>query len=422
MNSRLKNKIKVAVIGSGVSGLVCSWLLSKYHDVTLFEKNDYAGGHVHTHAFESSVGIQNIDSGFIVFNDRTYPNFEKIINSLGVRFQNTSMGFSLKTDDDFEYSGNSLRSLFAKKSNFFSPKFYSFLLNIIKFNKSSLNSISSLDETITLKKYLKSINVSQMSIDNYIIPMGASIWSTDPDNMFEMPAVFFLKFLRNHGLLNISDRPQWRVISGGSKSYVDKLLKSMGGTIHLNTPVKSVSRNKLGVCLELRDKKMNFDKVVLATHSNDSLKLLKDPTDQEESVLSKIKYQKNIATIHTDIGILPKRKSAWSSWNYYKSKKQKSVLLTYNMNILQNLKSEEVFNVTINDPGIIDPNKTLKTISYEHPLFTVDSVDARKKIPSINGLNHTYFCGAYCGNGFHEDGVNSALEVCKNFNIGLDNE
>jgi len=422
LNPHLENKVKVAVIGSGVSGLVCSWLLSKHHDVTVFEKNDYAGGHVHTHAFESSVGIQNVDSGFIVFNDKTYPNFEKIINSLGVRFQNTSMGFSLKTDDDFEYSGNSISSLFAKKSHFFNPKFYSFLLNIIKFNKSSINSISSLDETVTLKMYLRSINVSQMSIDNYIIPMGASIWSTDPSKMLEMPAVFFLRFLRNHGLLNISDRPQWRVICDGSKSYVDKLLSSMNSTVHLSSPVKSISRNKRGVCLEFSDKKMNFDKVVLATHSDDTLKLLKDPTLEEKSALSKIKYQKNIATIHTDISILPKRKSAWSSWNYFKSKKQKSVLLTYNMNILQNLKSDEVFNVTLNDPGLIAPDKILKTVNYEHPLFTIESIDAKKKITSINGLNHTYFCGAYCGNGFHEDGVNSALEVCKSFNIGLDNE
>ena len=422
MNHHLDNKLKVAVIGSGVSGLICSWLLSKRHDVTVFEKNDYPGGHVHTHSFESSVGMQNVDSGFIVFNDRTYPNFEKIINNLGVKFQDTSMGFSLKTEDDFEYSGNSIRSLFAKKRHIFSPKFYSFLLNIIKFNKSSIYRIASLDDSVTLKTYLKSLNVSQMSIDNYIVPMGASIWSTDPLNMLDMPAVFFLRFLKNHGLLNISDRPQWRVICNGSKSYVDKLIASMDSKFHLNSPVESVSRNKGGVCLELKDRKMNFDKVILATHGNDSLKLLKDPTYEEESVLSKIKYQKNIATIHTDTSILPKRKSAWSSWNYFKSKKQKSVLLTYNMNILQNLKSEEVFNVTINDSGIVNPDKILKTISYEHPLFTIESVDAKKKIPSINGLNHTYFCGAYCGNGFHEDGVNSALEVCKNFNIGIDNE
>ena len=422
MDSSRNKKLKIAVVGSGVSGLVTAWLLSKHHHVSIFEKNDYVGGHVHTHTFESSIGPQNVDSGFIVFNDRTYPNFEKIINSLGVEFQNTTMGFSLKTDDDFEYSGNSMSSLFAKKRHLFSPKFYSFLLNIIKFNKSSMSIMSSLNEDVTLEEYLKSINVSQLSIDNYIIPMGASIWSTDPHKMLEMPAAFFLKFLSNHGLLNISDRPQWRVVCNGSKSYVEKLIASMKCTLHLDTPVKSISRNEDGVNLELSDKKVDFDKVILATHSNQSLQLLNDPTDEEMSVLKNIKYQKNSATIHTDISILPKRKSAWSSWNYFKSKKQKSVVLTYNMNILQNLKSKEVFNVTINDPGIINSNKILKTINYEHPLFTVDSVSAKKKIPSMNGSNHTYYCGAYCGNGFHEDGVNSALEVCKNFNIGLDSE
>ena len=422
MDSSRNKKLKIAVVGSGVSGLVTAWLLSKHHHVSIFEKNDYVGGHVHTHTFESSIGSQNVDSGFIVFNDRTYPNFEKIINSLGVEFQDTTMGFSLKTDDDFEYSGNSVSSLFAKKRHLFSPKFYSFLLNIIKFNKSSMSIMSSLNEDVTLEEYLKSINVSQLSIDNYIIPMGASIWSTDPHKMLEMPAVFFLKFLSNHGLLNISDRPQWRVVCNGSKSYVEKLIASMKCTLHLDTPVKSISRNEDGVNLEFSDKRVDFDKVILATHSNQSLQLLNDPTDEEVNVLSNIKYQKNTATIHTDISILPKRKSAWSSWNYFKSKKQKSVLLTYNMNILQNLKSKEVFNVTINDPGIINANKILKTINYEHPLFTVDSVSAKKKIPSMNGSNHTYFCGAYCGNGFHEDGVNSALEVCKKFNIGLDSE
>ncbi len=422
MDSSRNKKLKIAVVGSGVSGLVTAWLLSKHHHVSIFEKNDYVGGHVHTHTFESSIGSQNVDSGFIVFNDRTYPNFEKIINSLGVEFQDTTMGFSLKTDDDFEYSGNSVSSLFAKKRHLFSPKFYSFLLNIIKFNKSSMSIMSSLNEDVTLEEYLKSINVSQLSIDNYIIPMGASIWSTDPHKMLEMPAVFFLKFLSNHGLLNISDRPQWRVVCNGSKSYVEKLIASMKCTLHLDTPVKSISRNEDGVNLEFSDKRLDFDKVILATHSNQSLQLLNDPTDEEVNVLSNIKYQKNTATIHTDISILPKRKSAWSSWNYFKSKKQKSVLLTYNMNILQNLKSKEVFNVTINDPGIINSNKILKTINYEHPLFTVDSVSAKKKIPSMNGSNHTYYCGAYCGNGFHEDGVNSALEVCKKFNIGLDSE
>ena len=323
MESSRNKKLKIAVVGSGVSGLVTAWLLSKHHDVSIFEKNDYVGGHVHTHTFESSIGPQNVDSGFIVFNDRTYPNFEKIINSLGVEFQDTTMGFSLKTDDDFEYSGNSMSSLFAKKRHLFSSKFYSFLLNIIKFNKSSMSIMSSLNEDVTLEEHLKSINVSQLAIDNYIIPMGASIWSTDPHKMLEMPALFFLKFLSNHGLLNISDRPQWRVVCNGSKSYVEKLIASMKCTLHLDTPVKSVSRNEDGVNLELSDKKVDFDKVILATHSNQSLQLLNDPTDEEMSVLKNIKYQKNTATIHTDISILPKRKSAWSSWNYFKSKRTK---------------------------------------------------------------------------------------------------
>ena len=416
---KTSKKNKVAVIGSGISGLAAARILNKKFDVHLFEKNDYLGGHTHTHELNSSIGIQNVDSGFIVFNDRTYPNFIKLLNSLDVKSQETEMGFSLKTEDDFEYSGNSFGSLFAKKRHLVSFNFYSFLKEIVRFNKySRLN--QNINKKSTLSDFLKEIKVSSFTIENYIVPMGAAIWSTSPKMMLEMPAFFFIRFLKNHGLLNIFDRPQWRVVKGGSKSYVKKIIKPFSNQIYLNKAVKSVFRHDDYIELKGYEFSEKFDKVIIATHSDQALKILSNPTENEKEVLSKIKYQKNVATIHTDTNILPKRKKAWSSWNYFRHQKSKNVVLTYNMNILQRLSSPETFCVTINDPGVVDPTKIIKKINYEHPLFTYESVSAQKKINEVNANKRVLFCGAYCGNGFHEDGLKSALNVCNQFNLSID--
>ena len=416
MNNSIKNKI--AIIGSGISGLSVARILCKKYDVQLFEKNNYLGGHTHTHELNSSIGPQNVDSGFIVFNDRTYPNFIKLLKILKVESQNSEMGFSLKAENDFEYSGNSLSSLFAKKSHLFNLNFFLFLKNILRFNKISLSN-QNIDSSITLSDFLKKNNISDFTIKNYIIPMGAAIWSTSPSMMLEMPALFFIKFLKNHGLLTIFDRPQWKVIKGGSKSYVKRLIQPFLNQIHTNAKIKSVKRQKNYI--ELKGDKFSekFDKVVIATHSDQALDLLENPKSNELDILSKIKYQKNSATIHTDTSILPKRKKAWSSWNYLSSNNSKNVILTYNMNILQKLKSPETFCVTINDPGLVDESKIIKKINYEHPLFTNESVSAQKKIKEINSNSRILFCGAYCGYGFHEDGLKSALDVCKEFNLSL---
>ena len=416
MNNSIKNKI--AIIGSGISGLSVARILCKKYDVQLFEKNNYLGGHTHTHELNSSIGPQNVDSGFIVFNDRTYPNFIKLLKILKVESQNSEMGFSLKAENDFEYSGNSLGSLFAKKSHLFNLNFFLFLKNILRFNKISLSN-QNIDSSTTLSDFLKKNNISDFTIKNYIIPMGAAIWSTSPSMMLEMPALFFIKFLKNHGLLTIFDRPQWKVIKGGSKSYVKRLIQPFLNQIHTNAKIKSVKRQKNYI--ELKGDKFSekFDKVVIATHSDQALDLLENPKSNELDILSKIKYQKNSATIHTDTSILPNRKKAWSSWNYLSSNNSKNVILTYNMNILQKLKSPETFCVTINDPGLVDESKIIKKINYEHPLFTNESVSAQKKIKEINSNSRILFCGAYCGYGFHEDGLKSALDVCKEFNLSL---
>ena len=420
----IEKKMNIAIIGSGVSGLVSSLILSRKHNVTIFEKNSYLGGHVHTHKLNDVNGIFNVDSGFIVYNENTYPNFIRLMKLLDVETQNTSMGFSYTDDNDFEYSGNSISSLFAKKSNLVNFSFYRFIYNILKFNKIALRDMDNLDVEIKLIDYLKNNKISNSLIEKYIIPMGSAIWSTDPDSMKNMPAKFFIQFFKNHGLLDVLNRPQWKVIKNGSFQYVKKIykqLKKNDAKIFLDHCVKDVTRDKNSVKIKIKGKdEKHFDKVVFACHSNQALKLLKDASPNEKNILGDILYQDNIATIHTDINILPKRKKAWSSWNYLATNKSNKVILTYNMNILQSLKSNDVFCVTINDPGLINNNKVIKTINYSHPLFSKSSIKAQSKKSLINGKNNTFFSGAYWGYGFHEDGVNSALDVCNHFNMCLD--
>ena len=415
-------KLKIAVIGSGVSGLVASMILSRKHNVTIFEKNNKMGGHVHTHKLKSSEKIFNVDSGFIVYNERTYPNFIKLLNQLDVETIDTSMGFSYKDQNDFEYSGNSLSTLFSKKSNMLNINFYFFIYNILRFNRISSIDISNIDSTITLDEYLQSKKLSDDVIHKYIIPMGAAIWSTNPSTMKSMPAKFFIRFFMNHGLLDIKNRPQWKVIKNGSSEYVKKIYKSLkqnNAKIKLDFNIKKVFRTEDKIKIKDDNNVHTFDKIVLACHSNQALKMIQNPTNDEKNILSSINYQENRATIHTDTSVLPNRKKAWSSWNYLSTNETENVVLTYNMNILQNLKSDKVFCVTINDPGLIDKKKIIKEIKYEHPLFTPSCLKSQSKKDLINGKNNTYFAGAYWGYGFHEDGVNSALDVCKYFDMDL---
>ena len=419
-----REKMNIAVIGSGVSGLVSSLILSRKHNITIFEKCSYLGGHVHTHKMNDEDGVLNVDSGFIVYNENTYPNFIKLMKILDVDTQNTSMGFSYTDDNDFEYSGNSFSSLFAKKSNLVNFSFYRFIYNILKFNKIALRDMDNLDVQIKLIDYLKKNKISNSLIEKYIIPMGSAIWSTDPNTMKDMPAKFFIRFFKNHGLLDVRNRPQWKVIKNGSFQYVKKIykqLKKNDTKIYLQHNVNKVKRDKNKVTIKIEGKEEKyFDKVVFACHSDQTLRLLEDASQDEINILGDIQYQKNTATIHTDINILPNREKAWSSWNYLSTKKSNKVILTYNMNILQSLKSKDVFCVTINDPGLINKNKIIKIINYSHPLFSKSSVKAQSKKNLINGKNNTFFSGAYWGYGFHEDGVNSALDVCNHFNMSLD--
>ena len=412
--------MKIAIIGSGISGLTTAYLLSRNHDIIMFEKNDYIGGHTHTHEIDHEGKSLSVDSGFIVYNERTYPNFIKLLDQLGVERQLTRMGFSVKSEkDDLEYAGHSLNGLFAQRSNIFRPSFIRMLGSMNRFNQESRKDLPSIDPKMTLGDYLLKNNYSTEFIQHFIIPIGAAIWSTVPTDMMNIPAVFFIRFFENHGLLQIINRPNWWVIKGGSKRYVDKIIAKFKDKIRLSTPVKNVKRDNDLVTVSFGlngENEEDFDAVVFATHSDQSLALLEQPTKDEVEILGSIIYQNNDAVLHFDDTILPKRKTAWSSWNYLLDQDQsKPVALTYNMNILQGIVSSKTFCVTLNTQELIDPEKVIKYLNYEHPLFTLSSLKAQEQKSKISGKNNTYYCGAYWHNGFHEDGVVSALDVCSHF-------
>ncbi|WP_434361506.1 NAD(P)/FAD-dependent oxidoreductase [Parasalinivibrio latis] len=411
--------MKIAIIGSGISGLTSAHYLNKQHDITLFEANDYIGGHTATIDVETPSGKYAVDTGFIVYNDRTYPNFIRLLGDLGIEGQPTEMSFSVRNDDNgLEYNGHSVTSLFAQKRNVVNVRFYRFISEILRFNRLG-RELAENPNTHALEKtlgdFLTENSFSHYFSDNYILPMGAAIWSSTLADMRRFPLAFFLKFFLNHGLLDIKNRPQWYVIPGGSREYVRKLIPAFEDKIRLSTPVKSVYRTESGIRLETASGGENFDQVIFACHSDQALKMLGDATEDETDVLGRMPYQMNEVVLHTDTSILPKRPAAWASWNYHlgqtEGRDQRQATLTYDMNILQGIKSPETFCVTLNQTSNIDPSKILRRFNYAHPLFNTASVAAQQDRSLINGKNNTWFCGAYWRNGFHEDGVKSALDV-----------
>ena len=411
--------MKIAIIGSGISGLTSAYLLNRKHDVTIFEANDYIGGHTHTHNIDIDGNNYSIDTGFIVYNERTYPNFIKLLDQLNIERQLSTMGFSVKSaSQDYEYAGESLNTLFAKRSNIFRISFWRMLYEMYHFGKKADSLGCGLDVSMTLGDYLVDENYSSEFVNYFIIPMGAAIWSTPANKVLDMPAYFFIKFFYNHGMLELTNRPNWWVIKNGSSEYIKKITIGFEDKIHLSTPVREVSRVEDGVeiVLSKKDKALKFDSVIFATHSNQALDILDDPSDAEKDILGSIPYQKNNILLHTDSSVLPRRKLAWASWNYQLDSDPNSpVILTYNMNILQTIEANKTFCVTLNDSDSVDENSILKKITYHHPLFTVNAIEAQKRKSEISGVNNTFYCGAYWRNGFHEDGVVSALDVCSAF-------
>jgi predicted NAD/FAD-binding protein len=407
------------VIGGGIAGMMSWYLLRRQHDVTLFEANAYLGGHTAT--VDVTVAGQNyaIDTGFIVFNDWTYPLFNKFLLELGVDSQHTTMSFAVSAPQaNLEYNGNNLRTLFAQKRNLLRPSFWRMLRDIVRFNKiaKAMLAANDVDLDLPIDQFLAKHKFGKELRDHYLLPMGAAIWSAGLTAMPEFPLRFFLQFCKNHGLLNITDRPQWSVIKGGSREYVNALLKKCGqGGILLDRPVQKVTRTAECVTITALDGSVSYyDQVVFACHSDQALAMLADATEDERKVLGGIAYQPNEVVLHTDERLLPVRKAAWAAWNYLLGKSsQQSATLSYNMNILQGLVDAPTFVVTLNATEQIQPEKILRKFNYAHPVYNHSTLASQQQRSLINGVNRSYFCGAYWYNGFHEDGVRSAVDVAE---------
>lgn len=414
----------IAVIGSGISGLVAAYLLSRRHRVTVFEAEAQIGGHTATKTVQVEGQDYAIDTGFIVFNDRTYPNFIKLMSRLGVESQPTDMGFSVICEQrNFEYSGTSINGLFAQRGNLFKPHYWRMLREIVRFNSecTRLHADDCIPHKLTLGEYLEQQGYSDFFQHYYILPMVSAIWSSGIQSCAAMPLTFFIRFFHNHGLLTITDQPQWFTIKGGSKSYLNPLTRFFRNGIFVQCPVEWVKRNQNDVTLcTARMGEQRFDDVIFSCHSDQVLKLLVDPSEAEYEILSAIPYKTNSVTLHTDISLLPKSRRAWASWNYLipdtgTSSAGDDAVLTYNMNILQRISAPITFCVSVNADATVNSDKILGRYQYSHPVFTRASVAAQARWAEISGKQHSHFCGAYWRNGFHEDGVVSGLRVASMF-------
>jgi len=407
--------MRIAIIGSGISGMVAAHHLWRDHEITVFEARDYLGGHTNTVEVRQAGRTYAVDTGFIVFNDRTYPEFERLLKELGVAWQPTEMSFSVKCDrTGLEYNGSSLNRLFAQRRNLFRPSFLRMLRDVFRFNREAPALLDGDEGRETLGEYVAAHGYSSEFVDHYLVPMGAAIWSTDPQRFREFPARTFVRFFQNHGLLTVNDRPQWRVVQGGSARYVERLTGGFRDRIRLRCPVVAVQRRSDHVAVQPRCGPVErFDEVVFATHSDQALRMLADPTPTEREVLGALRYQRNEVVLHTDARLLPRRR-AWASWNYHVPRDpQEGVAVTYHMNILQSLRSPEPFLLTLNRSDRIDPGRVLRRLVYDHPLYDLAAIAAQERWSEISGVQRTHFCGAYWGYGFHEDGVKSGLRVCE---------
>ena len=414
--------MRIAIVGGGISGMVSAYLLCRNHEIVVYEAEDYIGGHTHTVDVELEGATYPVDTGFIVFNEKTYPHFVKLMRRLDVAWKPSNMSFSVRCGKTgLEYCPTSLNSLFAQRRNLFRPAFHRMMLDIFRFRKESLALIQSEDDETTLGRYLEARNYSRWFRDYFIIPMGSAVWSADPARFHDFQARAFAAFFHNHGFLNVRDKPQWLVIQGGSRRYVDKLTRSFQDRIRLSCPVESISRHDSHVEVKARGGEVErFDQCVLAAHSDQALAILSDPTDAEREILGALPYQKNRTVLHTDASMMPNRRSCWASWNSFLPKEaRQGVMLTYNMNMLQGIRAPVDFCVTLNREQAIDPGKVIRGMDYEHPVYSTRGFAAQKRFHEISGRNRTHFCGAYWGSGFHEDGVRSALAVCESFGEGL---
>lgn len=418
-------KLNIAVVGSGVSGLSAAWLLSQAHNVTLFEKEDRLGGHCNTVDIEVAGPrgrkIIPVDTGFIVYNERTYPNLTALFDHLNVATEHSNMSFAASVDNGgFEYSGSGLKGLLAQKRNLLRPRFWTMVLDITRFYRECVaDSAKSENGDLTLGEYLRKNGYSTGFLTDHIYPMASSIWSATFEEIQGYPLTAFVRFFSNHGLLETKaeKRPQWKTVTGGSRSYVDQIAKNIDGAILTGTGALEILRTPKDVSIRADDgQTRTFDHVVIAAHSNQALNMLSDASSSEQALLGAIRYEKNQAILHTDASLMPRRHRAWASWNYISDgldDTTRLVCLTYWMNLLQNIDQDYPIFVTLNPDREPDPAKVAQTIDYEHPIFDQAALKAQQDLWALQGTNRTWYCGAYLGYGFHEDGLQSGLAVAE---------
>lgn len=408
---------KIAVVGSGISGLSAAWLLSKSADVVLYEAEGRPGGHSNTVVVNDGSGAIPVDTGFIVYNDRNYPNLVKLFEHLDVPTLASNMSFAASLDaGGFEYSGSGLSGLLAQKSNILRPRFWRMVRDILKFYREAPEVLDRPEyDGMSLGAYLEHENYGSSFVEDHLLPMGAAIWSTTAREMRLYPIQAFVRFFANHGLLSLKDRPQWRTVSGGSREYVSRVLADFSGELRLQTSVVSIKRDVAGVeVVDSQGHMQRYDHIVLATHATQSLKMLTDTDRQEQALLGAFQYTQNTAVLHCDETLMPRRRAVWSSWNYVAdADPARTLCVTYWMNQLQSLKTDRQIFVTLNPCREIARDKQYASFQYEHPLFNASAMAAQKKIWALQGKRNTWFCGAYFGSGFHEDGLQSGLAVAE---------
>ncbi len=413
--------MKVAIVGAGISGLTCAWLLHPHHEITVYESEPVVGGHSNTVEFDCEGKTYRIDTGFIVYNDRNYPNFMKLMARLAIRGVATAMSFAVRCDrTGIEYSGSGLSGVFAQKRNLLRPSFLRMVADILRFNRAGAEDAERDLGTMTVGEYLRRNGYGSAFSEHYLLPMGAAIWSCPTGTFADFPIQFILEFYRNHGLLSLTNRPQWYTIPGGSRRYVERLSAPFAQNIRTSSPVQRVERDADGVKISSAGDVSSFDEVIFACHSDQALRMLGQPSGLEEKVLSGFPYEINEAVLHTDSSVLPRCRKAWSAWNYRIGESDSNVAaatVTYNMNILQHIQSDRAFCVTLNDTHQISDSSVISRHKYAHPVFTTQRAILQSMHDQLIRRNRTSFCGAYWGNGFHEDGVNSALAVCRRFGV-----
>ncbi|MFZ1927023.1 MAG: FAD-dependent oxidoreductase [Solirubrobacteraceae bacterium] len=414
--------MRIAIVGAGVSGMVTAHLLYPRHEIVVFEAGEFAGGHANTIRVDTPEQTHSVDTGFMVFNDRNYPNFERLLRQLGVAWQSSDMSFGVSDGrGDFEYNSASPNGLFAKRSHLLTPWFHRMIADLVRFNRTARELSRGSSGDISLGQWLAEQRFSEAFVQRLIVPQVSAVWSADPQQMRSFPARFLAEFFDNHGMLGLTGRPRWRTVTGGSESYVRALIGPWRHCLRLGAAVQAIERRDDAVMVKSHGGEAErFDEVVIATHSDQALAMLADADPREHEILGAMPYQANVAVLHTDTRLLPRRRRAWASWNYHLLETPtERATVTYHMNRLQSLQADRELCVTLNRTATIDPQQVIRTIPYAHPVYTPEGVRAQARHAEISGRNRTHYCGAYWGWGFHEDGVLSALAVGEHFGVGL---